>query len=315
MPLPDALRGLIGRQLDAASQRGDRDVGRLVGALERRFGEHLVAVLLYGSYLRGRRDTLLDFYVLLDGYDALPRWQAWANRALPPNVYYLALPESAEGGALRAKYATVTLDRFERAMGDYHGYFWSRFTQPCGLVQVRGEAERTRVTDALAGAVHTFVATVAPILPDAFGSERLWSVGLGLTYASELRAEDPAGAAALYRHDTRHFDDVLEAYAANPTAAVVRSDGHYLQRAADQPRAARGSGRFGWLLRRLQGKVLSVLRLVKAAGTFDDPLDYVLWKIQRHSGIYIAPSERQRRHPLIFAWPLLWRLYRRGAFR
>jgi hypothetical protein len=58
-----------------------------------------------------------------------------------------------------------------------------------------------------------------------------------------------------------------------------------------------------------------VLRLVKAAGTFDDPLDYLLWKIERHSGIYIAPSERQRRYPLIFAWGLLWRLYRRGAFR
>ena len=65
----------------------------------------------------------------------------------------------------------------------------------------------------------------------------------------------------------------------------------------------------------LHGKVLSTLRIIKAALTFDGALDYLLWKIKRHSGVYIEPTERQRRFPLVFAWPLLWRLYRRGAFR
>jgi len=58
-----------------------------------------------------------------------------------------------------------------------------------------------------------------------------------------------------------------------------------------------------------------VLRLGKAAFTFNDPLDYVLWKVERHSGIHVEPTALQRRHPLLFAWPLLWRLYRRGGFR
>ena len=59
----------------------------------------------------------------------------------------------------------------------------------------------------------------------------------------------------------------------------------------------------------------SVLRLFKAAFTFNEPLEYLLWKIERHSGLYIEPSDRQLRHPLIFAWPLLWKLKRQGAFR
>jgi len=29
----------------------------------------------------------------------------------------------------------------------------------------------------------------------------------------------------------------------------------------------------------------------------------------------VEASARQRRYPLIFAWPLAWRLYRLGAFR
>jgi hypothetical protein len=65
----------------------------------------------------------------------------------------------------------------------------------------------------------------------------------------------------------------------------------------------------------LQGKVLSFLRLCKAAITFSGGLDYLLWKIKRHSGVYIEPTRVQRKYPLVFIWPLLWRLYRQGAFR
>jgi glutathione S-transferase len=71
-----------------------------------RFGAHLVAVLAYGSYLRGKRDTVLDFYVLLDSYAALPpRLQGLANRALPPNVYHVTLGSGEARQA--AKFATV----------------------------------------------------------------------------------------------------------------------------------------------------------------------------------------------------------------
>ena len=65
----------------------------------------------------------------------------------------------------------------------------------------------------------------------------------------------------------------------------------------------------------LQGKFLSAARIIKAALTFEDPLDYLLWKIERHSGVHVEPTSRQRRYPLIFAWGLLWQLYRKGAFR
>jgi len=65
----------------------------------------------------------------------------------------------------------------------------------------------------------------------------------------------------------------------------------------------------------VQVKVLSTLRIVKAAMTFDGALDYLLWKIKRHSGVYIEPTRLQRNYPLIFAWPLLFRLWRRGAFQ
>lgn len=320
MPPPDGaaagsagLPALIEAQLDTHGHGDDPNVLRLLDEIQRRHGRRVAAVLLYGSYLRGKRDTLLDFYVLFDRLEgALPRLERWGNQMLPPNVYYLSLP-AEDGPALRAKYATMTLDAFAAAMGDFHSYFWSRFTQPAGMIFARDPACRRRVVAALGAAVQRFAREVAPAMSppgQPFTAAMFWQRGLALTYACELRSESPGAAGTLYRHDAEHFDALLAACAETSGSAVVRSGQGYASDRLD-PHGARRR----WALRRLQGKLLSVLRLVKAAATFDDPLDYLLWKIERHSGIYIAPSERQRRHPLVFAWPLLWRLYRRGAFR
>ncbi|MFW6093276.1 MAG: hypothetical protein ACODAC_04825 [Pseudomonadota bacterium] len=308
------LTTVVAHRLRVDAHRDDPGIARLLAAIHERHGGHVAAVLLYGSYLRGKRDTLLDFYVLLDDLrGALPRrWHEAANRLLPPNVYHLSLPGQPGAPPLRAKYATMTVAAFETGMRRFHSYFWSRFTQPCGLVYARDADTRAAVTRSLGAAVDTFVQRVAPMLDPPFASPALWRRGFALTYACELRAEDGDGVARLYRHDADHFDALLRAYAGEPGAAVRHTGTGY---AGTRHPSGRGRARWGWRVRQIQGKLLSVARLVKAAGTFDDPLDYLLWKIARHSGIQVTPTDRQRRHPLIFAWPLLWRLYRRGAFR
>jgi len=70
-----------------------------------------------------------------------------------------------------------------------------------------------------------------------------------------------------------------------------------------------------WRRRRRTSKLLNFARLVKATFTFDGALDYVLWKVKRHSGVVLPVSDWQRRHPLLSAPVLAWKLYRRGAFR
>jgi len=58
-----------------------------------------------------------------------------------------------------------------------------------------------------------------------------------------------------------------------------------------------------------------VLRLLKSLATFRGGVDYIIWKLERHSGEKIKVSPRVRRYPVIFIWGLFWRLYRRGIFR
>ena len=55
----------------------------------------------------------------------------------------------------------------------------------------------------------------------------------------------------------------------------------------------RGAATVAWGLRRAQGKLLSIMRLIKALLTFEGGLDYIAWKLERHSGeeIIIPPCD------------------------
>lgn len=308
----ECIEELIAGQLDRVGLEADPTCDRLLQVIRKRHGSGIAAVLVYGSYLRGKRDTLLDFHVLLDGYRALrPAWQAGLAWLLSPNVYQISAGTFPD--EVRAKYALMTLGRFERAVRrDPHPYFWARFAQPTGLVYCRDDAVRVRVIAALAQASRRFAAAVAPRLAGEFTAVDLVTRGLGLTYACELRSEPPGHAAALFAHHAPWYESLVRCLA-EQGLGFTETGGEGRYRSTAGPWQRRLSA-VAWALRRLYGKVKSVLRLLKAALTFDAGFEYLLWKIARHSGQYIEPTPRQLRHPLLFGWPLLWRLYRRGAF-
>jgi hypothetical protein len=290
----------------------------LLKEIRQKHGDALLAILVYGSWLRGKRDTMLDFYVLVEDYRTLDSaWQGWMCKLLPPNVYHIhhktGEPDT-QSHELRAKYALLTLNRFHYAMQhDFHSYFWARFAQPCEILYVRDQATRDVLTEAFKSAAVTYVRRVLPAMRDQFSSNELWTRGLSLTYQCELRTESSNRGESIYEHDPAYFDAITSSYAEeNTVLSKSETSDIYHNKCSG---LARKLSPLSWWLRRVQGKLLSMLRLLKAAFTFNEPLEYLTWKIERHSGIYIEPTERQLKHPLIFAWPLLWKLYRQGAFR
>lgn len=296
----------------------DESLEPLLTEIRQKHGGSLLAILVYGSWLRGKRDTMLDFYVLVDDYRTLDsRWQGWMCSLLPPNVYHIHHQpgESAEAHAeSRAKYALLTLKRFRNAMkDDFHSYFWARFAQPCEVLYVRDEDTRQTLDDAFACATKTFLARAVPAMGDQFSSNDLWTRGLALTYQCELRTESSKRGDSIYDFNPEYYDRALALFAATEPGLLAPYQDHLFQNLSSTFKRKLCS--FSWALRRVQGKFLSVLRLTKAAFTFNDALEYLLWKIRRHSGLYIEPTARQLKHPLIFAWPLLFKLYRQGAFR
>jgi hypothetical protein len=236
---------------------------------------------------------------------------------LPPNVYHIHYKNDDPGGQvleLRAKYALLTLRRFRYAVqNNFHSYFWARFAQPCEVLFVRDEATQAVLTDAFKQASATFVRRVIPAMDDRFSSGDLWTRGLALTYQCELRTESSNRGESIYGFNPAYYDQVTSTFAQQHTlVSASATEGMYCNQSVG---IARRLSSLSWWIRRVQGKLLSVLRLFKAAFTFNQPLEYLLWKIERHSGLYIEPTHRQLKHPLIFSWPLLWKLYRQGAFR
>jgi hypothetical protein len=70
-----------------------------------------------------------------------------------------------------------------------------------------------------------------------------------------------------------------------------------------------------WRAMQRKGKLLTIVRLAKASGTYAGGIDYLAWKINRHSGAGIEIKPWQRRWPLVAALTLLPKLFRRGAIR
>jgi hypothetical protein len=274
-------------------------------AARQRHGAGIVAVLFYGSCLREQDDQgkLVDLYLLADRYRNVhrSRWMQLLNRILPPNVYYI---ETAfENRVIRAKYAIVKLSQFEKLVSKrtFEPYFWARFAQPTGVLWARSEAVRRRIVAALADAARTTIGEIRPLLADRVDPEQLWVRAFQETYATELRAERPGRAVALFRTFAQRYREITDALLRQELAPI--SD------------TARRRVSWRWRRRRVAGKLLSALRLLKAALTFDDGASYLIWKIQRHSGVRLELSPWQQRHPILASGVLFWRVYRAGGFR
>lgn len=288
-----------------------------------RVGPGAAAVLFYGSCLRRGatkapdEESLLDFYVLVDSYRrTYAGWlAAAANALLPPNVFYSEA--KVDGCSLRAKYAIISIRQFRRGVspGALQPALWARFAQPVGFVYCRDEETRKAVRDSLISAMQTLAMRTLPLLESPFRPGELWSRSFRETYRSELRAEGPQRALALYAAAGDRYDRC--------TPLILQSlEIRYRENAAGEIAIERPMGeggriaaKGGWVFRRYVGKGLNVLRLAKAIFTFEGGLSYVLWKVKRHSGVELTVTPWQQRHPLICSPVLAWRLYRRGAFR
>jgi hypothetical protein len=61
----------------------------------------------------------------------------------------------------------------------------------------------------------------------------------------------------------------------------------------------------------VRSKFRATLRWAKHMVTFEGWLDYILRKVRRHGGGEIELTERERRLPLLFLWPRLFKYLRR----
>lgn len=288
--------------------------------LANKYGQAVQGILLYGSCLRAGTDHngLVDCYVVVDKYEAVysSTWLALFNRWLPPNVFYGEV--NVEDHTVRMKYAVLSLEDFERSVTPnwFHSYFWGRFAQPTAVMACPNHAIKERIFSGFENAVVTFLGNVIPRMPEKFSAKDVWTIGLGLSYGAELRAESKGRITTLWESNQPYYEQVAHAvfseYFPN-IKSIQESDTTRYH--IESSRWSETKNQMAWLARKILGKILSILRLMKAAFTFQGGADYLIWKIERHSGVKIELTPAQRRHPIWAGITTFWRLYRQGAFR
>lgn len=284
----------------------------LTDLLRARFGSNLRGVLFYGSNQRRGVDDegLLDLYAFVDNYRSAfsNPLLVLANRVLPPNVFYLET--QLDSHVVRCKYAVLSLAdlSLRTTARSFEPYFWARFAQPCTLVWAAGESVRATVTQALVSSIETFIAAGLPLMPEEFESRDLWITTWRQTYRAELRAERPDVVEKLWNNASERYERVTR-LALGSSGSAGNSGKFVKSSLSAEPTRNR------WGLRIASAKLWFLLRLLRNGLIFEGGIDYILWKMARHSDVAIDKDWRRKRWPIPALLAQLWRLYRAGTFR
>lgn len=306
------LQALIAAELDRAV---DPRVTSFAAALSQR-SPAARAVLFYGSALRDTDFSgLLDFYVVATPLHDWHRSRAaaLANQCLPPNVSYETLRVGEQ--TLRAKVAVLSCAQLRAGMhqASIDTTIWARFSQPVACVWARDVEARDAVVADITQAVVNAARWAARLGPVAGTASDYWQQLYQHTYAVELRVErGGARAQTLLTNGGVRYAQMLPLAWRAAGIAFGENQGVFTPMLDERTR--RGARR-AWMIRRVAGKPLNLLRLAKAAFTFDNGADYLAWKIERHSGFRLEMTDWQRRHPVLASPRLLWRLWRHGVLR
>ena len=260
------------------------------------------AVLLYGSCLwpsvRGHKSHP-DFLVIVDSLRAFHGsfGAAVLGAMLPPSVYRLR----SGGGYAKLSIATAAQLRSQCAAGGKDLHLAGRLSKRVAILWARDTESRALVVDAQVAALRTLAPLALSRLGSRVAVDDFMLALLRLSYESEIRIVEPTKVAALFAAERAHYRTVAEALLSELGA---RPDGESSQLlvpvSAATPRAH--------LMRRLRrSRRRALLRLPKYLITYDGWLDYLLNKLAR-TGAPVALDDRQRRHPLIFALLVLYRL-------
>lgn len=284
-------------------------VSGIMDAIEACHPGRVQAFVYYGSSLREieNPEKMLDFYVLVDSYREVHRSliRAGLNKTIPPAVYYIE--QEKDGVLSTCKYSIMSLKEFEKRSGKdaFHSQVWGRFSQPCVLLRATSPEVAERVHIARATAVHYMASQSAPLVAPIASAADIWGRGFYESYRTELRPESSVERA---KEIVERF---LERYESLTTAlyGAPNDTGHYALPFENGKAIERL-----WFWRRVRGKPRSILRVAHGALTFEGGLDYALRKLKNHSGVDYTPSPFQRKHPLLTAPIMGWKLWRLGAF-
>ncbi|NNE37863.1 MAG: hypothetical protein HKN08_06115 [Gammaproteobacteria bacterium] len=257
--------GALASELKKQCERNlDYDLSALTSKLQALYRDTISLIALYGSCLRTNKftDSVLDFYIVVNNYkDAYnSTFYPVFNRILAPNVFYIETTSGSD--TFRAKYAVISEADFYRGIHEwFHSYIWARFAQPVRLIYARDKQAKSLFYTCVSHAVVRYLNETAPTLGNSkVTTEQLWTNALMLSYASELRPEPEGRSNKIVKESLDDLDKVtVAALPALDSIHSIHDSAEYELSFNDS--VSKQYQRY-WQIRRWQGKLLSILRLV-----------------------------------------------------
>ena len=248
--------------------------------------------MMRGAGLSGKRPGVLAL---------LSRW-------LPPTQYSIRL----RNAPIHLKTAVIRTDTFHRETSPRRRdhFCIGRLFQPSRLLYARDRATREALVDDLVSAHAETWEWSRPWLPSAFDADGYGRNALRVSMSWEVRPEPPGRADALWEAQKGEQTPVFEALLSDlavrgEIVSAIGAEGLW-----SPTRPARLAETLGLRLYFGRSIVRSTTRWLKHVLTFEDWLEYILRKAQRHGGGPIELSERERRWPFVFLWPRVFRYLR-----
>ena len=295
---------------------------RLARSLVDVAGTQVRAVLLYGSHMVGAAPdqySAHDLVVVVEQYVGTyqelrrrgfthrpPRLMASLAWLLPPNVIAYS-PEDADGPI--AKCLIISAHHFERELSarSRDHFMISRMIQDVGVLHVTDAAAGRWLDECLDAARRTVLDWAAPYLATPFSAEELTREMIAICYRSEIRPESRSRASAIFEAQRAYLVDAYEKLLADASSeGLLVREGHgyrCLRRPGPMARLRR-SAYF------MFSKLRVTARWLKHVLTFENWLPYVVRKVERRTGTRVELTALERRLPLIFLWPRLFRVLR-----
>jgi 1-acyl-sn-glycerol-3-phosphate acyltransferase len=316
-PSSPALADLVAQW---ASRPLPEDAQRLVDALVMASGPSLRGVYFFGSRLVGTSPdahSACDLVAVVTDpgafYHALRaagqlRGTPWVytalNRWLTPNVISLASPDGSGPSGKCVVLTETDLLRATSAQARDH-FVLGRFSQRVALAWAANDGARAQLLGILTTALRRSLEWAGPLVPAPFTAEGFARLAIAVSYAGEIRPESAGRATAVVDAQIDYLrqavgqvlDDAVE-------AGILVRDGAAF--AFARPPARKDVARVRRYFRR--SKVRATLRWAKYIFTFDGWLEYIRHKAERRTGTTIVLSPLERRFPLIFLWPRLFRV-------
>jgi hypothetical protein len=333
MPPLEAVREALRPR--ARPARADSVAVAAAEAVARQGGAAVRAIIFFGSrktHARPDPYSAWDFFVVVSEYAAFyralreagalrrsPALSSALNAVMPPNSIALHAPDPAGGTPLLIKGAVVSRADFARdtsARRRDH-FLLGRLFQPAEIVLAAHDTAAGEALEGLARASLLTYTWVRPWLPRRFDVAEYCRTLLRVSFSAEIRPEPTGRAEALWQAQEDAQRPVYAALLAALRAAGELEEPEPGVYALARPVSA--GERLALHLYFRRSLVRATARWAKYVVTFEGWLDFILRKARRHTGEDIVLTPRERRLPLVFLWPRVFRYLRhkdaRGAPR